>query len=74
MKETDSMTNFRWIAIIVAALALVCRLTLKQFAFGFATTVSPGWHRDIFSVTPGVVLFWLLLAVSSILIEGSIKA
>ncbi len=27
----------------------------------------------IFSVTPGVVLFWLLLAVSAILIEGSVK-
>ena len=74
MKETDSMTSVRWIAMIVAALALVCRLTLKQFAFGFATRESPGWHRDIFSVTPGVVLFWLLLAVSAILIEGSSKA
>ena len=68
------MTTVRWIAVIAAALAMVCRLTLKQFAFGSATTDSPGWHRDIFSVTPGVVLFWLLLAVSAILIEGSIKA
>ena len=68
------MTSVRWIAVIVAVIALVCRLTLKQFAFGFATSQSPGWHRDIFSVTPGVALFWLLLAVSAILIEGSIKA
>lgn len=68
------MTSLRWIAVIVAALALVCRLTLKQFAFGFAARESPGWHRDTFSVTPGAVLFWLLLAVSAILIEGSSKA
>jgi len=67
------MTTLRWIAVIVAALALLCRHTLKQFAFGFSTAVTPSWHRDIFSVTPGVVLFWLLLAVSAILIEGSIK-
>lgn len=66
------MTTVRWIALIVAALALVCRLGLKQFAFGFATAATPLWHRDIFSVTPGVVLFWLLLAVSAILIEGSV--
>lgn len=67
------MSPVRWIAVIVAALALVCRLTLKQFAFGFSRAVTPSWHRSIFTVTPGIVLFWLLLAVSAILIEGSIK-
>jgi hypothetical protein len=30
-------------------------------------------HRATFSVTPGIVVFWLLLAVSAILIEGSVK-
>ena len=68
------MTTVRWIAVIVVALALVCRLTLKQFAFGFSTAVTPSWHRSVFTVTPGIVLFWLLLAVSAILIEGSIKS
>ncbi len=67
------MTTLRWIAMIVAVLALVCRLALKQFAFGFATPMATSWHRAFFSITPGVVLFWLLLAVSAILIEGSAK-
>jgi hypothetical protein len=67
------MTTLRWIAVIVAALALMSRLTLKQFAFGFSTAVTPLWHRATFSVTPGIALFWLLLAVSAILIEGSVK-
>ncbi|MGA8669689.1 MAG: hypothetical protein WB679_07425 [Terracidiphilus sp.] len=39
----------------------------------FPTAVTPSWHRVIFSVTPGVVLFWVRLAVSAILIEGSVK-
>ncbi len=30
------MTTLRWIAVIIAALALVSRLKLKQFAFGFS--------------------------------------
>jgi hypothetical protein len=62
------MTTLRWIAVIVAA-----RLMLKQFAFGFSTAVTPSWHRATISVTPGIVLFWLLLAFSAILIEGSVK-
>jgi hypothetical protein len=39
------MTTVRSIAVIAAALALVCRLTLNQFAFGFSTTATPGWHQ-----------------------------
>jgi hypothetical protein len=36
------MTTVRSIAVIAAALALVCRLTLNQFAFGFRPRRLPG--------------------------------
>ena len=56
-----------WRAAIAFVMALVCRFTLGQIAFGWATAVTPGYHREIFSATLGVILFWVLTFLSATL-------
>lgn len=61
------MTTLKWLAAIAFVMALVCRFTLRQIAFGWATRVTPGYHRDVFSATLGVILFWVLIVLSATL-------
>lgn len=59
------MTTFRWLALLVAVLAVACRLFGRFIPFDFAVAVTPQLHRGI---GIGIVLFWVFLALSAVLI------
>jgi hypothetical protein len=60
-----AMAALRWLALIVAALALVCRLAARRLPFDFGVVVTPQLHRGI---PIGVVFFWAGLTISAVLI------
>jgi hypothetical protein len=59
------MTKFRWFALIVAVLAVTCRLAARHIPFDLAIAVAPQVHRGI---PLGIVLFWVFLMMSAALI------
>jgi len=59
------MTTSRWLALIVAVLAIPCRLATRHIPIDLGVAVTSQLHRGI---PMGIVLFWLLLALSTALI------
>jgi hypothetical protein len=63
-----TMTTFRWLALVVAVLAVVCRLAVRHIPIDLAVAVTPQLHRGI---PIGIVLFWVFLTLSAAMISIS---
>jgi hypothetical protein len=62
------MTPLRWLALIVAVLAVAFRLAARYIPFDIAVAVSPQLHRGI---PLGIVLFWVFLTLGAAMIAIS---